>query len=187
MDRIYLVSNYGPAVERAEAYGWETIRETEQQSESASVDAASRYCANHGVTALARVPIDLPLITAADIDSIFRAVPPAPSIVIVPSRSGTGTNTLLRTPPRLFPSHFGPNSFPKHLAEGAQCGAHCLVLRNERLELDIDDWDDLRVLSARPDLPPATKSWLVRAGLIAPGAVVNVAVHSQFTQPTGSS
>lgn len=184
MDRVYLVSNYGPAIERAEANGWEIIRETEQQSESASVDAASRHCAADGVTALARVPIDLPLVTPVDIDAIFQAVGPTPSIVIVPSRSGTGTNALLRTPPTLFRSHFGPNSFPKHLAEGERCRAECFVLRNERLELDVDDWDDLQVLSARPDLSPATKSWLVRAGLSRPDTVLNEAAHSRLASPT---
>ncbi|MGC1685671.1 MAG: 2-phospho-L-lactate guanylyltransferase, partial [Candidatus Acidiferrales bacterium] len=152
MDRIFLISNYEPAIDRAQKFGWDVIRETQQHSESASVDAASRICAGRGVTSLARLPIDLPLTTPDDITSIFEAMRPAPSAAIVPSRSGTGTNMLLRTPPPLFPSHFGPNSFPKHLAEAKQCGAECIVLRNERLELDVDDWDDLHLLAARADL-----------------------------------
>jgi 2-phospho-L-lactate guanylyltransferase (CobY/MobA/RfbA family) len=65
----------------------------------------------------------------------------------------------------LFPSHFGPNSFPKHSAEAKRCGAECIVLRNERLELDVDDLDDLHVLAVRSDLPGATRRWLERAGL----------------------
>jgi len=164
MDRIFLVSNYDPAIERAKKFRWDVIRETEQLSESASVDAASRICAQGGVTLLARVPIDLPLVTSEDIALIFSTIRPAPSAVIVPSRSGTGTNTLLRTPPTLFPSHFGPNSFSKHLAEAKNSGAECVVLRNERLELDVDDWDDLQVLAARTDVPDATRRWLERAG-----------------------
>jgi 2-phospho-L-lactate guanylyltransferase len=165
MDRIYLISNFEPAIQRAEHYGWEVLRETSQESESASVDAASRICSDRGVTSLARVPIDLPLVTAADIDSIFAHVRSAPSAVIVPSRSGTGTNTLLRTPPPLFRSHFGPNSFPKHLREAENLGAECVILRNERLELDVDDWDDLETLAAHPNAAQAvaTKRWLDRA------------------------
>jgi 2-phospho-L-lactate guanylyltransferase len=164
MDRIFLVSNYEPAIERALQYGWEVIRETEQRGESASVDAASRICADKGVTSLARVPIDLPLVTPEDITSIFAVIQRSPSAVIVPSRCETGTNALLRTPPTLFPSHFGPNSFPKHLAEAKKCGAECVVLRNERLELDMDDWDDLRTLARRMDVAPATRRWLDQAG-----------------------
>jgi 2-phospho-L-lactate guanylyltransferase len=184
MDRVFLISNYDPAIARAESNGWEVIREIEQQSESASVDAASKFCAERGVTALARVPIDLPLITPDDISTIFDAARAAPSMVIVPSRSGTGTNTLLRTPPALFPSHFGPNSFPKHIAEAARCGAECVVLRNERLELDVDDWDDLQTLAARTDLPPATKRWLARAGL---GAAALAAGASALVQAMPSA
>jgi 2-phospho-L-lactate guanylyltransferase len=165
MDRVFLISSFEPAIQRAEHYGWEILRETSQESESASVVAASRICAGRGVTSLARVPIDLPLITAADIDLIFAHIRSAPSAVIVPSRSGTGTNTLLRTPPALFRSHFGPNSFPKHLRETEKLGAECVILRNERLELDVDDWDDLEMLAARPDVSGATKRWLDRAGL----------------------
>jgi 2-phospho-L-lactate/phosphoenolpyruvate guanylyltransferase len=165
MDRIFLVSDYEPAIARAEANGWEVIRETQQESESASVDAASKFCAGQGVTSLARVPIDLPLLTPDDIRSILEAAQPAPSMVIAPSRSGTGTNALLRTPPTLFPSHFGPNSFSKHMAEATQCAAGCVILRNERIELDIDDWEDLQVLAARTDLPPAIARWIVRMGI----------------------
>jgi len=167
MDRIYLISNFEPAIQRAEHYGWEVLRETSQESESASVDAASRICSDRGVTSLARVPIDLPLVTAADIDSIFAHVRSAPSAVIVPSRSGTGTNTLLRTPPPLFRSHFGPNSFPKHLREAENLGAECVILRNERLELDVDDWDDLETLAAHPNATQAiaTTRWLDCAGI----------------------
>jgi 2-phospho-L-lactate guanylyltransferase len=164
MDHVFLISNYEPAIDRAKKFGWDVIRETEQHSESASVDAASRICAGRGVASLARVPIDLPLVTSQDIASIFAAIRPAPYAAIVPSRGGTGTNALLRTPPTLFPSHFGPNSFPKHLAEAKSCGAECVILRNERLELDVDDWDDLQVLAARTDVPDATRRWLERAG-----------------------
>jgi 2-phospho-L-lactate guanylyltransferase len=187
MDLIFLISSYEPAIARAEANGWEVIREIGQQSESVSVDAASRICAERGVTALARVPIDLPLIAPEDITSIFDAARPAPSMVIVPSRSGTGTNTLLRTPPALFPSHFGPNSFPKHLAEAARCGAECVVLRNERLELDVDDWDDLQTLAVRMDLPPATKRWLALAGLGTAARAVGASALVQAMPPTGDA
>ncbi len=166
VDRVFVATNYEPAIERAVALCWEVIRETSQESESASVDSASRICAGLGITSLARLPIDLPLVTPADIEEIFAAARPAPSAVIVPSRSGTGTNTLLRTPPTLFSSFFGPNSFPKHTREAERCGAELTVLRNERLELDVDDWDDLKILASRPDLPPATRGWLARAGLL---------------------
>ena len=167
-EKVFVVTSYQPAIEVAAANGWEVILEEKQESESASVDFASRICAARGVTSLARVPIDLPLITAADVDALFeanRGAAARPNIIIVPSRCGTGTNALLRTPPTLFPSHFGPNSFPKHLAEAKNCGARATILHNERLELDVDDWEDLKALAIRSDLPQHTARWLKSAGI----------------------
>jgi len=53
-DRIFVVTNYLPAMRAAEENGWELLREERQVSESVSVDAASRQCAECGVTALLR-------------------------------------------------------------------------------------------------------------------------------------
>jgi 2-phospho-L-lactate guanylyltransferase len=138
------------------------LREETQISESASVDAASRWCEAHGVTSLLRLPIDLPLLEPDDVQWLLDHARPGPSMAIVASRDGTGTNALLRTPPTLFPSHFGENSFPKHLAEARQCGAHCTVLRNPRLEMDLDDESDLQAYLSRPGPGNATRKWLER-------------------------
>jgi 2-phospho-L-lactate/phosphoenolpyruvate guanylyltransferase len=186
VDEIFVATSYEPAIERAIALGWEVLRETSQKSESASVDAASRICAERGVTSLARLPIDLPLVTPADIEEIFAAARATPSAVIVPSRSGTGTNALLRTPPTLFPSFFGPNSFPKHTHAAVSCGAELAVLRNERLELDVDDWDDLQVLAARHDLPAATRDWLARAGLLPSALAASASAFSPLSHLGGA-
>jgi len=178
VDQIFVATNYEPAIERARTLGWEVLLESSQESESASVDAASRVCAERGITALARLPIDLPLVTAADVAELFAAAAPGPSAVIVPSRSGTGTNALLRTPPTLFSSFFGPNSFPKHIREAERCGAQLTVIRNANLELDVDDWDDLQFLATQLDLPPATRRWLANAGLLPQAIVSNAAAYS---------
>jgi 2-phospho-L-lactate guanylyltransferase len=161
-DKVVLVSSYEPAIERARARGWEVLREETQISESASVDAASQWCEGQGVTSLLRLPIDLPLLQPDDVQWLLGHACPGPSMTIVPSRDGTGTNALLRTPPTLFPSHFGENSFPKHLAEARQRGAHCTVLRHPRLEMDLDDESDLREYLSRPGPANATRKWLER-------------------------
>src|SRR5215468_94583 len=145
-DRIFVISKEPGALSRARRRGWETILESCQISESSSVDRGARYCAGQGVRALLRLPIDLPLVEPQDIETLFEQLEVAPSVVIVPSSNGTGTNALLRSPAALFPSHFGPNSFPRHLAEASGCGARIRILRNPRLELDIDELDDLRRL-----------------------------------------
>lgn len=121
----------------------ELITETEQISESASVDFGSKEAKKRGATAVLRLPIDLPLVTAGDIETIFDHDVEGPSIVIVPSRDGTGTNAILRRPPDLFPSHFGPGSLAKHLAEASAAKAACRVIELHRIALDIDDPSDV--------------------------------------------
>src|SRR3989475_11965872 len=107
---------------------WETLPEERQISESDSVDTASRICEAGGVRGVLRVPLDLPLIQSDDIDDLLALEFESPALVIVPSRDGTGTNAILRTPPTLFPSHFGNGSFLKHLAEAAKSGARRIAL-----------------------------------------------------------
>jgi 2-phospho-L-lactate guanylyltransferase len=166
-ERIFVVTNYIPAMQAAEANGWELLREERQISESVSVDVASQVCAERGVTSLLRLPLDVPLVQASDIDALLAVECAAPAVVIVPSRDGTGTNAILRTPPALFPSHFGSGSFAKHCGEVERAGAQIVVRRNVRLEMDVDDEADLRAL-VRWDLRGTeTGAWLERSGLVA--------------------
>lgn len=164
-EKIFVVTNYEPAMESAAKYGWEILRERRQASESASVDFASCLCAERGVTNLLRLPLDLPLVQPGDIDELLAAQCPAPAVVMVPSRDGTGTNAILRTPPTLFPSHFGPNSFAEHRSEAEQAGARIIIKRNERLEMDVDDESDLRALLRHDLTNTATGKWLKESGV----------------------
>lgn len=148
IDRVFVVSLEPRVLERARSLGWEPIPESRQISESDSVDFASRWCEERGVDSLLRLPVDLPLIEPRDIQSLFDAPRDPRSVVIVPSRDGKGTNALLRTPPTLFPSHFGPGSFAKHLAEAERAHARIIVLRNPRIGVDIDDAADLALLNS---------------------------------------
>jgi 2-phospho-L-lactate guanylyltransferase len=164
-ERVYVASQEPLALDWARARGWKTIAETEQVSESVSVDAASAICDAEGVAALLRLPIDIPLAEPEDIEAILAAAPSAPSAVLVPSQEGTGTNALLRSPPTLFPSRFGPNSFRKHVAEAGIRGAALRVVHNERIGLDIDDGDDLERVVGRLRAGSATHRWCVAHGL----------------------
>jgi 2-phospho-L-lactate guanylyltransferase len=171
-EKVFVVTNYEPAARAAKANHWEILWEDLQVSESASVDWASRICADNGVTSLLRLPLDLPLLQATDVDSLFDAESSAPSVVIVPSRDGTGTNAILRTPPALFPSHFGEGSFAKHCAEARRAGAALAILRNPRLEMDVDDESDLRALINFDLTGTQTGRWLRTSGVGARFSIV---------------
>ena len=164
-EKIFVVTNYQPVMLLAEENRWEILREEQQISESHSVDAASRICEQRGVTGLLRLPLDLPLIQSGDIDELLTVECHAPALVILPSRDGTGTNAMLRTPPTLFPSHFGNGSFAKHLAEAGKADATVLVRRNARLEMDVDDEADLRALLEHDLSGTETGRWLRASGV----------------------
>lgn len=164
-ERIFVVTNFQPAMRLAESEGWTVLAERQQVSESASVDAASRHCAAQGVTALLRLPLDLPLVQPQDIDDLLSLDFTAPAAVLVPSRDGTGTNALLRTPPTIFASQFGPDSLAKHRALAEAAGARIIVCSNPRLAMDVDDPGDLVALLAQELSSTATGQWLTGADL----------------------
>jgi len=164
-EKVFVVTNYAPAMNIAEENGWEILHEDRQISESHAVDFASRVCEERGVIGLLRVPLDVPLMQAGDIDELLGVECGNPALVIVPSRDRTGTNAILRTPPALFPSHFGEGSFAKHVAEAKRLGAQILIRRNPRLEMDVDDESDLRALLEHDLHSTETGRWLREAGL----------------------
>src|SRR6267154_616429 len=166
-EKVFVVTNYEPAMHLAEENRWEILREEQQISESHSVDAASKICEQWGVTGLLRLPLDLPLIQSSDIDELLAADCQSPGLLIVPSRDGTGTNAILRTPPTLFPSHFGSGSFAKHLAEAESAHARVTIRHNARLEMDVDDEADLRALVQQDLSGTETGAWLQSSGLMA--------------------
>jgi 2-phospho-L-lactate guanylyltransferase len=164
-ERVFVVTNYEPVMQLAEENQWEILREEHQISESDSVDAASRICEQKGVSGLLRMPLDLPLIRSSDIDELLTSEGQAPALVIVPSRDGTGTNAMMRTPPTLFPSHFGNGSFAKHLAEAERAHARVMVCRSARLEMDVDDEADLQALLEYDLSGTETGRWLRASGV----------------------
>ncbi len=164
-EKVFVVTNYKPAMRLAQEAGWEILHEEEQISESHSVDAASKICEQRGITALLRLPLDVPLIHSNDIDELFSLDCVAPALIIVPSRDGTGTNAILRTPPTLFPSHFGNGSFAKHLAEAESAHATVVIRSNARLEMDVDDEADLRALLEHDLATTETGGWLRASGV----------------------
>lgn len=164
-EKIFVVTNYQPALDAAQENGWEILREDRQISESHAVDFASRVCEERGVTGLLRVPLDVPLAQAGDIDELLTMECGIPGLVIVPSRNGTGTNAILRTPPALFPSHFGEGSLAKHVSEAKRAGARVFIRRNPRLEMDVDDESDLRALLEHDLTGTETGRWLRETGL----------------------
>jgi len=148
-DRVIVVTSFGLAIERARRAGFEVLIEQSQTSESSSVDWASRLLREQTFDLVMRLPADVPLVRPEDIDQLLATRVPSPGALLVPSRDGTGTNAIIRTPPDIFCSRFGPNSLELHQQEAARAGAECLIVQNERLAIDVDEPADVQLLMER--------------------------------------
>ena len=140
---VATVTDSAQVAERAAGMGWRVMREAKQFSESSSVDAASRQLAREGIEAVLRLPGDLPLIETGDVEELVGCGLQPGSALMVPAWDLGGTNALLRTPPDLFPSRFGPDSLALHMAEALSAGARVKVIQNRRIALDLDEPGDL--------------------------------------------
>jgi 2-phospho-L-lactate guanylyltransferase len=154
IDRVLVATSDRQIAGHARALGALVIEEGEQMSHSASADAACLRAMELGATTALLVPIDVPLAVPQDFEKLAAAARAGrqPGLVMVPSADGTGTNALVRTPPDVIPSRFGPGSFRIHLALAEARSVPAEVLRLPGLMFDIDTPEDVAELLLRaPD------------------------------------
>lgn len=121
-----------------------------------AISAARSVAVARGATAVLVVPADLPAISADTVDALLEAaeasVPARATglvglVGLVTDQHGTGTNTLLISPPGVIDPEFGPASRERHREAAAAAGA-ALVELDGPLALDVDTPDDLVVAEA---------------------------------------
>jgi 2-phospho-L-lactate guanylyltransferase len=147
VDRVVVVTSDEAAAAHAQSAGALVFQEREQRGHSHSADAAARRAIELGARTVLLLPIDVPLVTTAEIEAL--AATAHPGVVIVPSADGAGTNALVRTPPDVIESRFGPDSFRAHLEQARLRGVEARVMRPPGLMFDIDSPEDLAELLAR--------------------------------------
>lgn len=150
LDRIAVATSDQAVARHAQRAGAMVFEESEQRGHSHSADAAAQSAAELGAATVIMVPIDTPLVTAAEIESLVAAA--EPGVIVVPSADGTGTNALVHTPPGAIECRFGPGSFQKHCGQARDKGLPLKVMRPPGLLFDIDTIEDVAALLARgPD------------------------------------
>ncbi|MBV9506912.1 MAG: 2-phospho-L-lactate guanylyltransferase [Acidobacteriia bacterium] len=147
IDRVAVVTSDHEIAAHARSLGSLVFEEATQQSHSASADAACLHAIALGATTVLLVPIDVPLATAEDFTELAASA--RPGVVIVPSADQTGTNALVRTPPDVIESRFGPGSLRAHLDQARSRGVPAEVLRLPGLMFDIDTPEDVEEFLAR--------------------------------------
>jgi 2-phospho-L-lactate guanylyltransferase len=150
IDRVVVVTNDSDVAEHACSSGALVFEENEQVSHSVSADAACLRAIELGATTVLLVPIDVPLVTPADFSRLAAAGRPGPpaGLIVVPSADGTGTNAMVRTPPDVIESRFGPGSCRAHLEQARLKNIPAEILRLPGLMFDIDTPEDVANLLA---------------------------------------
>ncbi|MBI3958766.1 MAG: 2-phospho-L-lactate guanylyltransferase [Chloroflexi bacterium] len=111
-----------------------------------AIEQAAAFILGRGGDALLFLPTDLPLLQAAEIDSIVRVWDQRRNcVVIAPSQSG-GTNALLLSPPNAIAPAFGLGSFTRHVQLAQQRGLRVEVVESPALAWDVDTPDEYRLL-----------------------------------------
>ena len=161
LDRIIVATSDQAVADHASHSGATVFEEQEQRGHSHSADAAARRAMSLGAATVLLLPIDVPLVTKAEIENLIGAAEQlnAGGVIIVPSSDGTGTNALVRTPPDAIASCFGPGSFLAHLDQAQQRGVPATVLRPAGLLFDIDTPEDVEELLRRAP-HSRTAQWL---------------------------
>jgi 2-phospho-L-lactate/phosphoenolpyruvate guanylyltransferase len=166
---VALVTGDPEAIRRAQQLSFPVIDDRSNFGESEAIAMATRICEQRGETEVLVLPTDIPLVTAPEIERIFRMAPPA-GAVIVPSRELRGSNAVLRRPASLFPLKFGDDSFQPHLRAARLTGKPCVVLSAQGIALDVDRPADLAALLAAPGNTRAqqlARGWRIASRLAA--------------------
>ena len=154
IDRVVVATSDADAAAHARREGAMLFAETEQRGHSHSADQAARRAMDAGAATVLLLPIDVPLATTLEIESLAAAA--RPGVILVPSADGTGTNALVRTPPDAIESRFGQDSFRAHLEQARARGIGAEVMRPPGLVFDVDTPEDVAELIGRaPDCPAA--------------------------------
>src|SRR5262245_61694424 len=147
LDRVVVVTSDEASAGHARRAGAMVFEEQEQRSHSLSADIAAGRAMSLGASTVLLAPIDVPLLTRAEVEDL--AAMARPGLIIVPSSDGTGTNALLRTPPDVIESRFGPGSFAAHLEQARVRGVPTEVARPAGLMFDVDTPEDVTELLIR--------------------------------------
>ncbi len=156
---VIVVTAEPAAAALAHDAGAEVVHDPTEVGQNEAVELGiARACAR-GAERVLLLPGDCPALDPADVETLLAT---AASVVVVPDRHGTGTNSLLLSPPRAIATAFGPGSRARHEAAAHAAGVSCRVLALETLGMDADTPEDLAALQAGGRLGVRTLATLER-------------------------
>ena len=142
IDGVIVVSRDLTILELARQRNAITLMESDSGLNPAITQAA-HWAVQHYARSVIVIPVDLPLITADDLDAMIDRAQEDRCLVIAPDRLEDGTNVLLVRPPNALRFSYGPASFAAHRVQASK---HQLIVheyRSPTTAFDIDVPDDL--------------------------------------------
>jgi 2-phospho-L-lactate guanylyltransferase len=157
LEAVYVVTGNARVRAIADALGARVIVEQEENGETGAVTFSLAELKRRGFDAALVIPADMPLVRAADLESVVAQAPAQDRFVLlVPSHDRMGTNALLLAPPDAIALRFGYDSFTYHVGQAIDRGLPLKLVENERIALDIDEPRDLERFLAAGGGPGAT-------------------------------
>ena len=141
--RWWVVTDDDSVDERARERGFGVVRDEGRGLNDAlriGIDDVVRA----GASSVTIVPADLPRAEPEDLVDLVDTGATS-NVVVVPARTGGGTNALYLRPPALIEPSFGPGSLAAHVGAAEERGVRCSILPLPRMELDIDTPEDLEL------------------------------------------
>ena len=145
IDELIIVSTDHTVLDAARSAGAHVLEEADQVSHSSSAERGSAMALDLGAKTVLSAAIDVPLAAPIEYEELLEIASflEPRGLIVVPSLDGTGTNALVRTPPDVIVSSFGPGSFVRHESAGIRAGADVRAMRPPGVVLDLDTPDDL--------------------------------------------
>jgi 2-phospho-L-lactate guanylyltransferase len=121
------------------------------------INAAANLLSREDVHEMLVVHGDLPLLNHDELTQMIETHrhKSGASITLAPDRRRDGTNLLMWNPASGFLSHYGPASFARHCAQAKALHMRANICILQGGALDIDEPEDLLLLSAMPGLARA--------------------------------
>jgi 2-phospho-L-lactate/phosphoenolpyruvate guanylyltransferase len=139
---VHVVTEDWGVAKVASTVGATVIADEAETGTNEAVRQGIRAAIPDGWAAVLVVPADIPFLSVAEVEAALVALRRNP-VVIAPAAHDGGTNLLGLAPPLIIPTHFGPDSFGRHVAAARAAGIEPARLRLAGAGHDIDGPSDL--------------------------------------------
>ena len=148
LDAVAVVTANRLAESAISRTGIHLLHDGEESGHNPAANLGIAHAIEEGFDRVLLVPGDTPLLDPVELDAMLaRAQEDGTAVTIVPDRHGTGTNSLLLSPPLAISPSFGPGSLERHRQAARDAGVSHRVEAIFSLMLDVDTPEDLAELA----------------------------------------